>query len=572
MAPADRTALRGKAQYLRFADEPEKARELLEKAGADELLWTHYVGLSRFEDAKRVLERLYERDPGDGNVLRGLLMVAAQTGDKEGVKRYSEELLSVDGSVDSRLLQIQTYLKAGLVKDAENSLERFKEQYRREGRVLLLEAWLAMRQGHLEKALELTNQNLQGDEENGLAWQIRGQINLLMGKQDQAIADFKKSKLLRDEPATRYYLARAYSQAGRVEDAITELENAIDYAENLSRGTSLGRGPRELLERIYLRLDRRAALGRFYDKTLQRFPDDAGWHNRAGAFAVRTGDFERAAQLYKRAMEAAGDQQEGKGTKVGRDQFSVSLDGYLQALVLGAGRPNAAGWNPAQLNRVFEEGRKYADGDFGAIAYSRMGEAKMKLGDKATATQYCRTALDKALGADESLASKILQRMYLLLGGQEVREYCEQVLVTDPDSLAANFALFSLMRVSAEYNKALRYIDKCLEVVGAEDRRRLSYVLSKVDVLSLAYLRTSDKSYLERAVGEYESLLTEMPNNTTVLNNLAYLLAENGERLPEALKHAARACELAPLYSLHCSCMNRGERRCRPKFTSIWAW
>jgi Tfp pilus assembly protein PilF len=128
------------------------------------------------------------------------------------------------------------------------------------------------------------------------------------------------------------------------------------------------------------------------------------------------------------------------------------------------------------------------------------------------------------------------------LGGEEVRKYCEQALVTDPDSLAANFAMFNLMKVSAEYNKALGYIDKCLEVVGAEDARRLSYVLSKVDVLSLAYLRTSDNSYLERAVSEYESLL----NNTTVLNNLAYLLAENGERLPEALKHAARACELAP--------------------------
>ena len=44
----------------------------------------------------------------------------------------------------------------------------------------------------------------------------------------------------------------------------------------------------------------------------------------------------------------------------------------------------------------------------------------------------------------------------------------------------------------------------------------------------------------------YESLLAEMPNNTGVLNNLAYLLAVNNERLPEALEHAERAYKLRP--------------------------
>ena len=40
-----------------------------------------------------------------------------------------------------------------------------------------------------------------------------------------------------------------------------------------------------------------------------------------------------------------------------------------------------------------------------------------------------------------------------------------------------------------------------------------------------------------------------MPNNTgvaSVLNNLAYLLAENEERLPEALEYARRALEAKP--------------------------
>jgi predicted Zn-dependent protease len=37
-----------------------------------------------------------------------------------------------------------------------------------------------------------------------------------------------------------------------------------------------------------------------------------------------------------------------------------------------------------------------------------------------------------------------------------------------------------------------------------------------------------------------------MPNNTVVLNNLAYTLAENTDRLDEALEYGRRAYELAP--------------------------
>jgi Tfp pilus assembly protein PilF len=37
-----------------------------------------------------------------------------------------------------------------------------------------------------------------------------------------------------------------------------------------------------------------------------------------------------------------------------------------------------------------------------------------------------------------------------------------------------------------------------------------------------------------------------MPNNTTVLNNLAYMLAESNERLPDALEYAKQALEQTP--------------------------
>ncbi len=115
-----------------------------------------------------------------------------------------------------------------------------------------------------------------------------------------------------------------------------------------------------------------------------------------------------------------------------------------------------------------------------------------------------------------------------------------------PNSLAANFTMFNLAKIDDQYNKAVGYIDKCIQIVGQGDPRIVDYVAKKAEVLTLAYERTSDNNYLLRAVADYESLLAKMPNNTNVLNNLAYMLAENNERLPEALQYAKRALDANP--------------------------
>jgi tetratricopeptide (TPR) repeat protein len=74
----------------------------------------------------------------------------------------------------------------------------------------------------------------------------------------------------------------------------------------------------------------------------------------------------------------------------------------------------------------------------------------------------------------------------------------------------------------------------------------LDYITKKAETLLLAYEQTSDKKYLQSAITDYESLMAKMPNNNTVLNNLAYLLAENDQNLADALKYAKRALDAQP--------------------------
>jgi tetratricopeptide (TPR) repeat protein len=540
--PQDRVVLETYADYYRAQGQNQKAEQLLLESKDQPLLWRHYFSLGQFEDAGKILQQLYARQPKDGDVIRGLFLVADKTADQEGIKRYSQELVSLQDNAQNRLDQIKAYLKVGLIKEAEYKLQSFKEKYPQESEFLLLEGWLAMRQGQLKTALELTNRNLEAQQDNAAAWRLRGEINLLMANYDQAIIDLRRSMSLSSTPDARIALARACLQAGREDDAITELRSTIDLP---------GAPPeaRSLLEQIYLKLGRKEALKKFYEEALQKFPQNAFWYIRAGGFAMAVGEFDRAEQLYQEAYLMKRQAYLAENLEAGwRDvQYAMALDGYLQALVLGAGDPSTrqTAWRPEKVNKVFEESAKYRDTPFAPIAYYRMAEARFKLGDKDAAIEYCRKAVDQA-GTNERLASEILLRMFLLVGEQEVAKYCQQRLQTDPNSLATNFTMFNLAKIRGEYDMAADYIDKCIQIAGSDTPRGLDYTVKKAEVLTLAYEKTSDNNYLKKAIRDYESLLVKMPNNTTVLNNLAYMLAESNERLPDALEYAKQALEQTP--------------------------
>ncbi|NQT03094.1 MAG: tetratricopeptide repeat protein, partial [Planctomycetes bacterium] len=533
--PSDKRMLYYYAEYFRARGQDEKATALLEESQEQKLLWDHYFQQGRYIDAGRVLQQLYEGGTKDAAVLRGLLLVAEKTGDREAVKKYSKELITFQDTVENNLIQIEAFLRIGLIKEAEYKLQSFKEKYPNERRILLLEGWLLMRQGQLEKALELTNRNLQANRNNPVAWRLRGKINFFLADYGKAISDFRESKLLSDEPATRISLAKAYMGAERYEDAITELKVTINTPGIHSEAGLL-------LEHIYSRLDRKPALKKFYEDMLEKFPDSAQWLNRAGAFALKTGDFDKAEQLYQKAylLRSRAHLAGNSGSEIQDALYAAAFDGYMNALILGAGEQGTGNWNPRKLEKVFEECGKYIDGSFASLAYLRMSQAKLKLGDKMTAVEYCHKAVDKA-GEDETLASEVLLRMLLMLGPDEVLKYCRQKLETNPDSIAANFAMFNLAKINNEFDKAIDYIEKCIQLTDTESPHRINYTMKKADILTLAYEKSSDKNYLSAAITVYKSLLTKMPNNTIILNDLAYFLAENNERLPEALQYARRA-------------------------------
>ncbi|GAI57896.1 unnamed protein product, partial [marine sediment metagenome] len=150
--PRDKRMLYYYAEHFRARGQDENAKALLAESQEQELLWDHYFQQGQYEDARKVLEQLYKDGTKDSAVLRGLLHVAEKTFDREAVKKYSKELIAFDETVENNLVQIEAFLKVGLIKEAEYKLQSFKEKYPSEHRILLLQAQLLMRQGQLEKA------------------------------------------------------------------------------------------------------------------------------------------------------------------------------------------------------------------------------------------------------------------------------------------------------------------------------------------------------------------------------------------------------------------------------------
>ncbi|MHC4075103.1 MAG: tetratricopeptide repeat protein [Planctomycetota bacterium] len=516
--PNNKEMLLNFSEFYRATGQEEKAKQLLVESQDKKLIWGHYFRSGQLDQAQEILQQSYQDDATDPNVLKALILVAEKTADADAVLRYSKELLKVQENIDNHLSQIQSFLRVGLIKEAEHNLQSFTEKYPNEPRAMLLQAWLAMKQGSLERALEMANRNLEIDPDSETGWKLRGEVNFYLSNYNQAILDLKKSKALSDSPATRLLLAKAYLRSDRDEDAITELQNTINIPEATMEA-------RFLLEEIYFRLERQQKLKKLYDETLDKFPDDIMWLNRAGKFALTQKDFQTAENLYEQAWI--------KSNENGNADMSA-LDGYLTALA-----------SARKFEKVFAEAGKYVDSDFASIAFLKMAQVKMTLGDQTVAEKYCRKALEKT-GTNEILAAEILQKVHTLLGDQTVLDYCREKLAANPDSLAANLVMFNLSNMNAQYNKAIEYIDKCIKVVGPDSPYNINYTVKKAMVLQSAYHKTSDNNYLDSAIALYESLLEKMPNNSSVLNNLAYILAEADVKLQKSLEYARRAHKARP--------------------------
>jgi tetratricopeptide (TPR) repeat protein len=517
LAPNDIRTAEAYAEFLRNLGKPDDAEKVL--AGQDALLWRFYVRSGKNDEAQKILVKLYEANPKDANVITGLVLVSRNKDDQPAVLKYSAELLNIDKSLDNQLLQIESYLEVGLADEAETLLAALRSKYPDEPRALFLQTWQIAKQGKLADALKLANRNLEVDKDNPRIWRLRGQINLGLNNYNEAIDDLMKSKTLRDNAEVRIDIARVYVQTGRYEQAIAELKTAVDEQES-----SVARG---MLEEIYYRTGKVDQLEKFYQELIAKFPDNVNWYNRAASLMLNTQKFDEAYKLFDAAYQ--------NSLKINSEAPNIeAFDGRLRAL-LGA----------KKYDQLLAEATKHLDGVFAPLAYTRMADAKAYTGQKDAAVQYFRRALEK-VETNEDYIVPILREMNNMVGFEETVKWCNERLQSQPDSLAINAVMFNLYSLNQQYNKAVEHVDNCIRIAGDDETAKMTYMFQKANTFLMAFNKTQDRTYLEKAIQEYESILQKQPTNISVLNNLAYIIVDNGLAADKALEYAERAYKNAP--------------------------
>ena len=106
--------------------------------------------------------------------------------------------------------------------------------------------------------------------------------------------------------------------------------------------------------------------------------------------------------------------------------------------------------------------------------------------------------------------------------------------------------MYNIMAIKGEYNKAIDYIDDCLDIIGTGTTSQQRYLSNKASILLMAFQKTNDKKYIQMAIELYGSLLDDMPMNPMVLNNIAYWMIYMDTDVEKAAEYAKKAAEMQP--------------------------
>lgn len=503
------------SEYLRIVGRHEDARQILNNR--QDIMWQFYMNDHQFEKAKDILLALHKSDPKKVTTLRGLMKAFMFLKDKEGLKRYSEALLSVNNTVDSELLQIHYFLEAKLFEDAYLKLASFRKRHKDEPRGLMLEAWSEMSKGRIDEALVLINEALVAFPENSIALRLSGQINLLNGDIEQAIKDLQKSKSINTTSIVQLELSNAYKRAGDMNNAIGVLVQAVqDDRASLDLWS--------MLETLYIETGRKVDLGQFYKKILKKYPENVYWLFRSGLYALQKSQFLDAESLFLKSWTLSNESTNNM----------IALDGYLNSLR-----------KLRKHEEVIKYAQQYINTGSAPVAYLNLANSELYLGNRQKALECYNKAIEKS-NKNNDFTFKVLKEMSKVLGPQDVAEWCNKRLQTEPDLLPANLMLCTLAQENDAFDKALHYVDIVLRLTEGQEQEHLEIMALKGQILLMDYLKDPTARSLSEAIKVYESILTKRPNSSGAMNNLAYLYVESGQDTEKAVNYAKKSHKMFP--------------------------
>ena len=498
-------------QDNRYDEGETLARNLIQKHPSFgrlyDLLYQHYVSSKRQPEGEAILKLRVANNP------RSALYTLQLARYYLSVQKPTNAAAILQSMVDNKTDFPHARLQIGdfyyLMGSWSEAIQYYEEGARTDPKQALAyqekitNALLA--QGKRDEAAKMVDSIMKDHPGNEEARKVRATLKAETGQPDAvaaATAEFQSLVKTRPNDADLYYkLGRVYQASGKIDEAKDAFRESL-------------RAQREFLSPRY----------ELAEISLSEARPQAALQYSTEILAVRPSD-SRAKFLHASALMGKGDY------PLAREEFTQLIkqdpqnaDAELQVGLLGL------------KEQKFNE----AAGIFRSLSSKGDPRATVGLAEVYVAQNRLDDAMQLVSTSMQSSNSPLLRlelaKVAVRAGKYPVAENeYRELLTRNPNSVELHVGLGDAYQLKGDSPRAIAVFQDCVK-------------LAPKDPVPLMYLGAAlgKAGRMNEAIASYRRALALQPDNTAALNNLAYLMAETGGSLDEALQLAQRAVNKAP--------------------------
>lgn len=516
LAPMQPATVFGWAQIL-FQDKQAAEAERLAVQLIDQkktytpiydLLYRQYVAAGRTAEAEGILVKKTVNNPSDAASLLQLAAFYAVNAKPDLMKSALQQLLDHPKTFPQAHLMVGDFY--GRMQRWPDALQQYDEGAKAnpKGKIIYLkrtaEVWLA--QGKGEQASQVVDEILKQDPSDEAAKAVKASLLLTSGQPEKvssAVTQFRQ--LVKNNPDNavwRYNLGRALVASGDSTAARTSFEDAIKKRQDFLQ-------PRMALVDLNLNARNYTEALRYADEMIAINKSLPASHRARAISLLNLGRYAEARQEVALIEKAIPDEAELQYANI-----EIKEKNFEAA--------------EARLHKVLEkrpgDPRIISGLVLAYITGNQLGKAESFLDEEIKRTPA--SGLAKRLRADIELRS----------GKYDLAiEHYKQVLTGDSNSPQLYLALGNAYRLKGDEQNAILNLERAATLAPRD----------AAPIMLIAQAET-DAGQKAVAVQSFRRALERSPDDVTLMNNLAYIMADSGGNLDEALSLIQKALQKAP--------------------------